>query len=76
MSRPLRKSVALLLLGVAVVLLVLEPFPKGVAVGITETHGIESGDIPAIVLLLAAAWLAFGDRLRSRRQRLDHRRRR
>ena len=54
------------LLAVAVALILLEPFPKGIAVGITETHGIEAGDLPAIILLLVAAWLAFGVWFRSR----------
>jgi hypothetical protein len=64
-----RRVAALVLVAAALALIVLEPFPKGVAVGIIGTHGVESGDLPAIVLLLAAAWLAFGGRLRSRQRR-------
>jgi uncharacterized RDD family membrane protein YckC len=70
-----RRVAAVVLVAVAVTLIVLEPFPKGIAVGITETHGIEAGDIPAIILLLMAAWLAFGKWFRSRLQQLDRRRR-
>jgi hypothetical protein len=71
-----RRVGAVVLVAVAVALLILEPFPKGIAVGITETHGVEAGDLPAIILLLMAAWLAFGDWIRSRFQRRDRQRRR
>jgi hypothetical protein len=71
-----RRVGAVVLVAVAVALIILEPFPKGIAVGITETHGVEAGDLPAIILLLMAAWLAFGDWIRSGFQRLDRQRRR
>ena len=50
-----RIVVALLLVVVAVVAIIVEPFPKGfVLLPITEEHGIDAGDLPAIVLLLLA----------------------
>jgi hypothetical protein len=43
------------------VAIAVEPFPTGpVLVSITPTHGIDAGDLPAIVLLIAGAWLATG----------------
>jgi hypothetical protein len=71
-----RRVAAAVLVAVAVALIILEPFPKGMVVGITETHGIEAGDLPAIILLLVAAWLAFGEWVRSRLRQLDRQRRR
>jgi hypothetical protein len=48
-----------LLVAVAAVAIVVEPLPRGfVLLEITRAHGIEAGDLPAIFLLLAAAWLA------------------
>lgn len=50
---------ALVLGGVAIGLLVLEPFPKGkVLLSLTKTHGVDAGDIPAFAMLLVAACLA------------------
>jgi hypothetical protein len=55
-----RRLQALVLAVVAVVLLVVEPFPKGIVlVTLTPTHGIDLGDIPALALLLVAAGLAI-----------------
>jgi hypothetical protein len=71
-----RKVAAVALVAMAVALILLEPFPKGVAVGITETHGVEAGDLPAVILLLVAAWLGFGVWLRSRLRRLHRQRHR
>ena len=64
MSRPIqtrrRRLQALLLAAVAVVLVVVEPFPKGIVlVTLTPTHGVDLGDLPALALLLAAACLAI-----------------
>ena len=40
-------------------LLVAEPFPKGkVLLSLTSTHGVDTGDIPALAMLLVAAYLA------------------
>jgi len=48
------------LAAVAIALVVQEPFPKGATlVALTEHHGVDAGDLPAIVLLLTAAWLAL-----------------
>ena len=44
---------------VAACMLVLEPFPTGtVLLSVTETHGVDSGDLPALALLLLAGWFA------------------
>ena len=48
-----------MLAAVAIGLLLFEPIPKGaVLVSFTETHGVDAGDLPAIALLLTAAWMA------------------
>jgi hypothetical protein len=44
---------------VAACTLVAEPFPKGaVLFSLTESHGVDAGDLPALVLLLVAGWFA------------------
>jgi hypothetical protein len=44
---------------VGVGMVIVEPFPKGVVLfSLTETHGVDTGDLPALALLLVAAWLA------------------
>jgi hypothetical protein len=63
-SRPIqtrrRRLQALVLAVVAIVLVVVEPFPKGIVlVTLTPTHGIDLGDLPALALLLVAACLAI-----------------
>jgi hypothetical protein len=64
MSRPRptrrwRRLLALVLAAVAVGLVVVEPFPKGeVLLSLTQTHGVDTGDIPALAMLLVAACLA------------------
>jgi hypothetical protein len=64
MSRPRptrrwRRLLALVLAVVAVGLVVVEPFPKGeVLLSLTHTHGVDTGDIPALAMLLVAACLA------------------
>jgi hypothetical protein len=46
------------LAAVATGLMVLEPFPKAeVLLSLTDTHGVDTGDIPALAMLLAAAYL-------------------
>jgi hypothetical protein len=53
-----RRVAAVVLAAVGVGLVVVEPFPDGaVLVSFTESHGIDAGDLPAIALLLVAAWL-------------------
>ena len=65
MSRPTaargrRTLLALAFAAVAIGLLVLEPFPKGeVLLSLTDTHGVDTGDIPALAMLLVAAYLAI-----------------
>ena len=63
-SRPTRRRnrrlSALVLATVAIGLVIVEPFPKGeVLVSLTPTHGVDVGDLPAVALLLVAAWLAI-----------------
>jgi hypothetical protein len=54
-----RRVLALVLAAVAVGLVVVEPFPKGkVLLSLTSTHGVDTGDIPALAMLLVAAYLA------------------
>jgi hypothetical protein len=44
---------------VAACTLAAEPFPKGpVLFSLTESHGVDAGDLPALVLLLVAGWFA------------------
>ena len=51
---------AVVLAVVAIVLVVAEPFPKGdTLLALTEHHGVDTGDLPAIALLLVAAWLTI-----------------
>ena len=54
-----RRILALVLAIVAIGLVVLEPFPKGdVLLPLTHTHGVDTGDIPALAMLIVAAALA------------------
>jgi hypothetical protein len=53
-----RKFVAVVLLVVAIGMVVVEPFPKGIVLlSLTEAHGVDAGDLPALALLLVAGWL-------------------
>ena len=59
--RPRRMLLALVLVAVAVLAIVVEPFPDGpTLLPITPEHGVDAGDLPAVTLLLAAAWLVMG----------------
>jgi hypothetical protein len=59
--RPRRMLLALVLVVVAVLAIVVEPFPGGpTLLPITPEHGVDAGDLPAVTLLLAAAWLVMG----------------
>lgn len=59
-SRPARYAVAAGLVVVATAMVILEPFPSGaVLVALTRTHGIDVGDLPAIVLYLVAGGIAL-----------------
>jgi hypothetical protein len=54
-----RRVWALVLAAAAVGLVVVEPFPKGkVLISLTSTHGVDTGDIPSVALLLVAVGLA------------------
>jgi hypothetical protein len=51
--------IALMLVTVGVCGIVFGPFHKGVLLlAITDSHGVDSGDLPFIVLLAVAVWLA------------------
>jgi hypothetical protein len=55
-----RRILVIVLAVVAISIVVIEPFPRGfVLLSLTETHGIDAGDLPAIALLLVAAMLAI-----------------
>ena len=55
-----RRLLALALAVLAVVLVVVEPFPKGaVLVSLTKLHGVDAGDLPAIALLVVGGRLAM-----------------
>jgi hypothetical protein len=57
-SRVARRIIAAVLAALAIAAIIVEPLPHGfVLLSITKTHGIDGGDIPAILLLLIAAWL-------------------
>jgi hypothetical protein len=59
-SRALRRVLALALAALAVVLIVVEPLPKGgVLISFSHSHGIDVGDLPAIGLFVVAGWLAM-----------------
>jgi hypothetical protein len=59
-ARRQRRLLALALAVLAVLLVVVEPFPKGaVLVSLTESNGIDAGDLPAIALLVVAGRLAM-----------------
>ena len=57
-SRRRRRVLALVLAAVAVGLVVVEPFPKG-KVLLSSTHGVDTGDLPALAMLLVAANLVI-----------------
>jgi len=58
-TRRQRKLLALVLAALAIGLVVVEPFPKGeVLLSLTPKHGVDTGDIPALAILLVAAALA------------------
>jgi hypothetical protein len=59
-TRGRRRILALVLAALAVGLVVVEPFPKGkVLLSVTSTHGVDTGDIPALAMLLVAAHLVI-----------------
>jgi hypothetical protein len=57
-ARRRRRLLALALAAIAIGLVILEPFPKGeVLLSLTDTHGVDTGDIPALAMLVVAAYL-------------------
>jgi hypothetical protein len=45
---------------VAASIVVLEPLPHGsVLLTLTRDHGVDSGDVPAVALLMLAAWIVL-----------------
>jgi hypothetical protein len=65
MPRPMRTRLsrrlqALMLVAAAIALVVVEPFGKGdLLLQLTATRGVDTGDLPALALLLLAACLAI-----------------
>ena len=58
-ARSRRRLLALAVVTVAACMLAAEPFPKGaVLISLTDSHGVDAGDRPALGLLLLAGWLA------------------
>jgi hypothetical protein len=59
-SRPGRIALAVVLVGLAAAIVALEPLPHGpVLLTLTRDHGVDSGDLPAVALLLLAAWIVL-----------------
>ena len=59
-SRPGRIALAVVLVGLAAAIVALEPLPHGpVLLTLTRDHGVDSGDLPALALLLLAAWIVL-----------------
>jgi hypothetical protein len=59
-QRTWRRVAGLVLVVVATAMVVVEPFPSGaVLVSLTREHGVDVGDLPAVALYLAAAFLAL-----------------
>ena len=55
-----RLAAALMLVVVATVMVLVEPFPQGaVLVSLTRTHGVDAGDLPAVGLYLLAGVLVL-----------------
>jgi hypothetical protein len=58
-QRAARRVIALVLVTAAVCGIVFEPVGKGsVLLTLTDKHGIDTGDLPFIALLVIATWLA------------------
>jgi hypothetical protein len=59
-SRPGRIALAVVLVGLAAAIVALQPLPHGpVLLTLTRDHGVDSGDLPAVALLLLAAWIVL-----------------
>ena len=59
-SRPGRIVLAVVLVVAAAAVVVLEPLPQGpVLLTLTREHGVDTGDLPAVALLLLAVWVVL-----------------
>jgi hypothetical protein len=55
-----RIALAAVLVVVATAIVVLEPLPHGsVSLTLTTDHGVDTGDLPGVALLLVASWLVL-----------------
>ena len=55
-----RIVLAVVLVVAAAAIVVLEPLPHGpVLLTLTREHGVDTGDLPAVALLLLAAWVVL-----------------
>ena len=58
--RGTRRVLAVIVAAVGGLLILVEPFPKGVVlISLTAEHGVDAGDLPALALMLVAGWLAI-----------------
>ena len=57
--RPGRIVLAVVLVVVAAAIVILEPLPHGPVLTLTREHGVDTGDLPAVALLLLAAWVVL-----------------
>ena len=59
-ARPAQIVLAVVLVVAAAAIMVLEPLPHGpVLLTLTREHGVDTGDLPAVALLLLAAWVVL-----------------
>jgi hypothetical protein len=59
-SRRGRIALAVVLVVAAAAIVVLEPLPHGaVLLTLTRDHGVDVADLPAVALLLLAAWVVL-----------------
>ena len=59
-ARPGRIVLAVVLVVAAAAVVVLEPLPHGpVLLTLTREHGVDTGDLPAVALLLLAVWVVL-----------------
>jgi hypothetical protein len=59
-TRSGRIALAAGLVVLATAIVVFEPLPSGpVLLSLTDDHGVDTGDLPAVALYLVAAWVVL-----------------